>query len=313
MEPRTVTPLISGIYLPLPTFFVDPGLDVNLPAMRRHVRFLIDAGIRSGNGALLAGGGAGEFSTLSTNERLSIAEAVIAEAAGKVGVVVGVQHTNPHEIVTLCREAKKMGALAVQIAPPFYEVPTADDVYEFLAGVAEAVDIPQVLYTTYWTGFRITFDLLERLLAIPQLAAVKIASPSGREFEGFVRRFSGRICMIDNQLEFIKSHMLGGRAVNLHPANWYPSWALKFWELLETRKYFEAQKEMSRVVGPCYDLYGKIGEYTGGEGHLDKMCLELIGFDSSRCRPPVRDVRDRYREHVRRMLLETGVPGVRTA
>jgi len=311
MKRRDVTSQLTGIYVPLPTLFVDPDLEVNLAGMRRHVRFLIDAGIRTGNGALLAGGGAGEFSTLSTDERLRIAETVIAEAAGQVGVVVGVQHTDPREIVTLCREAKRLGAVAVQIAPPFYEVPTSDDVYDFLSGVAAAVDIPQVLYTTYWTGFRLTFDLLERLLEIPQLAAIKLASPNGSEFDEFLRRFAARICFIDNQLEFVKSHMLGARAVNLHPANWHPTWALKFWDLLETRQYFEAQQEMTRVVGACYDLYAEIGKYTGGEGHLDKMCLELIGFDSSRCRPPVRDVRHLFREQARQMLLATGVTDVK--
>jgi len=308
MDRREVVSHLSGIYVPLPTLFVDPALDVNLTGMRRHVRFLIEAGIRTGNGVLLAGGGAGEFSTLTTDERLRIAEAVIAEAAGSIGVVVGVQHTNPREIVTLCREAKRLGAVAVQIAPPFYEVPTADDVYEFLAGVAEAVDIPQVLYSTYWTGFHLTFDLLDRLLEIPQLAAVKLAHPSGREYERFLRTFAARTCIIDNQLEFIKSHMLGAKAINLHPANWHPGWALTFWNLLETRQYLEAQQEMSRVVGACYDLYGTIGKYTGGEGHLDKLCLELIGLDSSRCRPPVRDIRSLYRDQARHMLLETGVP-----
>lgn len=311
MERREVMSQLAGIYVPLPTLFVDPGLEVNLSGMRRHARFLIDAGIRAGHGTLLAGGGAGEFSTLNTDERLRIAEAVITEAKGQVGVVVGVQHTDPREIVTLCREAKRLGAVAVQIAPPFYEVPTADDVYDFLAGIAAAVDIPQVLYTTYWTGFRLSFDLLERLLEIPQLGAVKLASPNGREFEAFLKRFATRVCCIDNQLEFVKSHMLGARAVNLHPANWHPTWALKFWNLLEAQKYLEAQQEMTRVVGACYDLYGEIGKYTGGEGHLDKMCLELIGFDSSRCRPPVRDVRHLFREQARQMLLATGVPGVR--
>jgi 4-hydroxy-tetrahydrodipicolinate synthase len=184
-------------------------------------------------------------------------------------------------------------------------------VYDFLSGVAGAVDIPQVLYTTYWTGFRLTSDLLSRLLEIPQLAAVKLASPDGREFDEFLRRFAARTCFIDNQLEFVKSHMLGARAVNLHPANWHPTWALKFWDLLESRRYLEAQQEMTRVVGPCYDLYGEIGKYTGGEGHLDKLCLELIGLDSSRCRPPVREVRHLFRDQARQMLLATGVARVR--
>src|SRR5690242_14799015 len=106
MDRREVMSELTGIYVPLPTLFVDPELEVNMAGMRRHVRFLIDAGLRTGNGALLAGGGAGEFSTLNIDERLKIAEAVIAEAAGRVGVVVGVQHTDPREIVKLCREAK---------------------------------------------------------------------------------------------------------------------------------------------------------------------------------------------------------------
>ena len=312
MDRREAASRMSGVYVPLPTLFIDPKLEVNLPAMRRHVRFLIDAGLRTGNAALLAGGGAGEFSVLSVEERLQIAEAVIAEAGGKIGVIVGVQDTNPRNIIHLCREAKRMGALAVQISPPFYEVPTANDVFEFLSSVGKAVDIPQVLYTTYWTGFRLTFDLLEKLLTIPQLAAVKLASPSGREYDEFLRRYASETCFIDNQLEYVKTHMLGGKAINLHPANWHPGWALKFWNLLETKKYFEAQQEMSKVVGSCYDMYAQIGKHTGGEGHLDKMCLEWIGFDSSRCRPPVQDVRPQFLGKVREMLVATDVPNLIT-
>ena len=44
------------------------------------------------------------------------------------------------------------------------------------------------------------------------------------------------------------------------------------------------------------------------EGHLDKVCLELIGLDASPCRPPIRDIRPRFREKVRAMLQAAGVP-----
>ena len=83
MDRRDAMSQLAGVYVPLPTLFVDPSLEVNLAGMRRHVRFLVDAGIRSGCGSLLAGGGAGEFSTLNTDERLRIAEAVIAAAKMK--------------------------------------------------------------------------------------------------------------------------------------------------------------------------------------------------------------------------------------
>ena len=51
-------------------------------------------------------------------------------------------------------------------------------------------------------------------------------------------------------------------------------------------------------------------QYTGGDGYLDKLCMELVGLPSSRCRPPTRDVRDEFRERARQMLIESGVPGV---
>ena len=62
------------------------------------------------------------------------------------------------------------------------------------------------------------------------------------------------------------------------------------------------------MVSPYYDLCGEIGKYTGGEGHLDKLCLELVGLDSSRCRPPTRDIRPLFREKARHMLRDCAVP-----
>ena len=51
-------------------------------------------------------------------------------------------------------------------------------------------------------------------------------------------------------------------------------------------------------------------KYTSGDGYLDKLCLECIGFSSSRERPPTRDVRELFREKTRQMLIASGVPNV---
>ena len=62
---------------------------------------------------------------------------------------------------------------------------------------------------------------------------------------------------------------------------------------------------------PFYKLWIEIEKgYTSGDGYLDKLCMELVGLDSSRCRPPTRDVREGFRERCRQMMLATGVPGV---
>jgi hypothetical protein len=54
-------------------------------------------------------------------------------------------------------------------------------------------------------------------------------------------------------------------------------------------------------------LWQEMEQYTSGDGYLDKLCMELVGLGSSRCRPPTRDVRDRFRDQARRMLEDTGV------
>jgi dihydrodipicolinate synthase/N-acetylneuraminate lyase len=301
---------LRGCYIPLPTLFRDGDLELNLPGMRRHVRFLLDGGVREGNGVLLVCGAAGEFTTLTVDERLQIAEAVLDEAGGKVGVILGAQGTNPRELHVLARGAERLGVVALQVSPPFYHVHTDDDVFEFMQALAGAADVGLVFYTTYWQ-YRLSAELIGRVLELPGVVALKLAAASVLDFERGLRLFAGKTVVIDNQLDFVRSHMLGGQGVNVHPSNYWPQWGICLWELLEAKRYLEAQQEMTRAISPYYDLATEIEKFTGGEGHLDKLCLELVGLDSSRCRPPIRDIRPRFRDAARKMLRDCGVPGVR--
>ena len=129
-------------------------------------------------------------------------------------------------------------------------------------------------------------------------------------FERAVVRFADRLSVIDNQLSYVTSHMIGARGIELHPTNYWPQWGVRTWELLESGRYVEAQKELIRVVMPFYVVWEEIAKYTSGDGHLDKLCLELVGLGSSRSRPPTRDIRDQFREPVRQMMVQCGVPGV---
>ena len=66
---------------------------------------------------------------------------------------------------------------------------------------------------------------------------------------------------------------------------------------------------MVKEAMPFYKLWVAIEkEFTSGDGYLDKLCMELIGLPSSRCRPPTRDIRDKYRAKTLAMLQSAGVP-----
>jgi dihydrodipicolinate synthase/N-acetylneuraminate lyase len=131
------------------------------------------------------------------------------------------------------------------------------------------------------------------------------------EFEHVCTHFASRLSIIDNNLFFTMSHMMGVRAFEVHLANYWPEWGQRLVERLDGGDYREVQRMITDEAMPFYHLWMRIeGEYTSGDGYLDKLCMELIGLPSSRCRPPTRDVRDRYREDARAMMRSTGVPGV---
>jgi dihydrodipicolinate synthase/N-acetylneuraminate lyase len=304
---------LEGCYITVPTMFRDPDLSLDLTATRRNVRFLLERGIDETSGTLLAGGAAGDFSTMTFDERLAVAEAIVSEADGRVPVAMGAQTTSTLELKRLAKAAERIGAEFIQVSCPFYFTHTEDDFYEYVVAAAEAADIAIIVYNTFWTSAGVSFAMVERLAEIPNVVGLKWATPrtDAMEFEDVVSHFSQRFCVIDNNLLFAASHMMGARAFEVHLCNYWPEWGLRLLDNLRTNNYAAVQQALVEEAMPFYKLWVEIEKtFTSGDGYLDKLCMELIGLDSSRCRPPTRDIREKYREPCRRMMIQTGVPGV---
>jgi dihydrodipicolinate synthase/N-acetylneuraminate lyase len=312
MDPGEARRRLVGCYVTIPTMFRDPDLAIDTDGIRRHVRFLIDGGLTTGNAVLLAGGAAGDFSTMTFDERITVAEAVVDEAAGRVPIAMGGQTTSTGELVRLVRAAERIGAEYVQVSPPFYFEHTEDDFYEHVVAGASAGRVGLILYNTFWTSLGMSSRMVERVAEIPNVVGLKWATPDigTMAFEQVVTRFADRFSIIDNQMRYVISHMLGARSIEIHVANYWPQWAVGMWELLEKGDYVQAQRELVRVAMPFMALWTEMEAFTSGDGYLDKLCMELVGLPSSRSRPPTRDVRPSFRERAREMLLACGVPGV---
>jgi len=304
---------LEGCYITVPTMFRDPDLEVDLKATRRNVHFLIENGITQRYGTLLAGGAAGDFSTMSFEERVAVAEAVVAESNGRLPVAMGAQTTSTMELRRLAKAAAGAGAEFIQVSCPFYFAHTEEDFFEHVAAAAEAADIGIIIYNTFWTSAAVSFALVDRLVKIPNVVGLKWACPrtDAMEFEDVVSHFAGRLCIIDNHLMFAMSHMLGARAFEVHLANYWPEWGIRLIDDLAAGRYPAVQQALVGEAMPFYKLWVEIEKtFTSGDGYLDKLCMELVGLDSSRCRPPTRDIRDLYRDRTRKMLVKTGVPRV---
>ena len=303
---------LEGLYITIPTLFNDPDMSINEDGVRQHVSFLKSNGINRQNAVLLAGGAAGDFSTMSFEERVRVA-GIVKEAAGDIPVAVGAQTTSTMELQRLAQAAEEIGASFIQVSCPFYFNHTQDDFYEHILAVSRSAKIGLIIYNTFWTSAEVSFGMVERLIEIPQVVGLKWATKRSvaMEFEDVVQTFSSKLTVIDNDLLFPISHMLGAKAFEVHLCNHWPEWGVKLLATLEAGDYKQVELDMIKEALPYYRLWKKIEQtYTVGDGFVDKLCMELIGLPSSRCRPPTRDIREQYREEARQMLIQCGTPRV---
>ena len=303
---------LEGLYITIPTLFNDPDMSINEDGIRQHVSFLKSNGINRQNAVLLAGGAAGDFSTMSFEERVRVA-GIVKESAGEIPVAVGAQTTSTMELQRLAQAAEEIGASFIQVSCPFYFNHTQDDFYEHILAVSRSAKIGLIIYNTFWTSAEVSFGMVERLIEIPQVVGLKWATKRSvaMEFEDVVQTFSSKLTVIDNDLLFPISHMLGAKAFEVHLCNHWPEWGVKLLATLEKGDYKQVELDMIKEALPYYRLWKKIEQtYTVGDGFVDKLCMELIGLPSSRCRPPTRDIREQYREEARQMLIQCGTPRV---
>lgn len=318
MSPDTADQLrrrLEGCYVTVPTPFADePGWPINEAALRAYVRFLIDNGLNERYATLLAGGAAGDFSTMTFEERLRVAEIVVDECAGRAPVAMGCQTTSTLELVRLAEAAQRLRADFIQVSCPFYFTHTQADFEEYVRAAAQAApEVGVVVYNAFWTATNISLAMVERLAEIPNVIGLKWATPrtDAMEFETVTSHFSDRFTIIDNNLFFAFSAMpaLGARAFEVHLCNYWPEWGIKLIDEIAAGNYAGIARMLVEEAMPFYHLWTEIEQhYTSGDGYLDKLCMELVGLPSSRCRPPTRDVRERYRADALKMMQVTGVP-----
>ena len=298
--------------IPTP-FFDNDAFGVNESALRAHVNFLLAGGLNESNATFLAGGAAGDFSTMTLPERLQVVEIVADEAGGKVPIAFGAQSTSTLELIQLAQAAQRMKLDFIQVSCPFYFTHTQADFEEFVRAAANAApDVGIIIYNTFWTASDLSVSVIERLAAIDNIIGLKWAVPrtDAMEFEHVCSHFSDRFTIIDNNLFFPFSAMpaLGARAFEVHLCNFWPAWGVKLMREVRAGNYTEIARMMIQEAMPWYHLWVEIEkEYTGGDGYLDKLCMELVGLPSSRCRPPTRDIRALYRAKTWQMMRTIGV------
>ncbi len=142
------------------------------------VNTLVDRQVEGGTDWLVPCGTTGESPTLTGEESGKMLEVVLARADGRCRVMAGTGSNNTAETVRKTRRARKAGAHAAMLVAPYYNRPTPEGLFRHFAAVAEAVDIPIVLYNVpVRTGVTINNDVIARLRdGFSHIVAVKDAT-----------------------------------------------------------------------------------------------------------------------------------------
>jgi 4-hydroxy-tetrahydrodipicolinate synthase len=146
---------------------------VDEAALRRLVDFQIGEGIDM----LLPCGTTGEGATLDPSETEFVVSTVIGQARGRVPVIVGAGSNSTAKAVEQTRIAKRLGADGVLSVGPYYNKPTQQGFYEHFKAIAEAEDLPVIVYNVPGrTGSNIEAKTMLRLAEVANIVAVKEAS-----------------------------------------------------------------------------------------------------------------------------------------
>jgi len=311
MDIQAVKKTLCGPMIPVITH-LNQDLSVDVAGIKAEVAYLIEHGLVTGQGVLLAVGAGGDFNMLNVDERKMAARAIVETAGGRVPVVVGAQDTNVNVMIELARYAEEIGAYGIQFSTTYYYVPSDDDALRLYQTIHEATSkITIMAYNTHWHDYDFPFEVLDRLCELERMVALKWSRPNnGVPYMKGVARYAGRLAIVDNAGMWVMTHMLGGTGFITHLATVWPEHDLAIWKLLEAGDYVAAQQRIMAVNWPWVEFRAKMGGRTSGESPPVKAALELVGRQGGPSRLPSRSLNPAERAELRELLVRIGAPNV---
>lgn len=176
-------PLITGSIVALVTPMLPDG-SVDYPALRK----LIDWHIDQGTDCIGVVGTTGESPTVSVQEHCEIIRVSVEQAAGRAPIMAGCGSNCTAEAIELARFAKSVGADCQLQVVPYYNKPTQEGQYQHFKAIAEAVELPMVLYNVPGRSVAdMTLETVLRLAALPGIVGIKEATGNIERAQWLIR------------------------------------------------------------------------------------------------------------------------------
>jgi 4-hydroxy-tetrahydrodipicolinate synthase len=287
----------SGLTVALITPFRDGEVDYE--ALRR----LVDWHVEQGTDCLAPTGTTGESPTLDHTEHERVIAAVMERARGQILVMAGTGSNSTKEAIRLTKFAQKAGADAALVVGPYYNKPTQEGYYRHFDALAQACDLPIVLYNIPGrTGSNILPETVARLSEIPTIIAIKEASGS-LDQASQIRALCPRLTLLsgDDSLT-LPVLSIGGHGVVSVVGNLIPRDVNQLLKTFAAGHIAEAAALHLRQFPLCRDLLG-----AATNPIPIKTAMALLGRDRGELRLPLCPPDDVIQARIRQSLEGYGL------
>ena len=277
--------------------FEDGGVDW------KSLEKLVEWHIQQGTHSIVAVGTTGEASTLSMEEHIKVIQEVIRVANKRIPIIAGTGANSTREAIELTQAAKDVGADAALLVTPYYNKPTQEGLYQHYKAIAEAVEIPQILYNVPGrTGVDMQNETVIRLADVKNIVGIKDATGDIPRGKALIDGLNGKIAVYSGDDPTAWELILLGAKGNISvTANVAPKQMSEVCEAALAGEQAKAQ-ELNQQIANLHNIL-----FCESNPIPVKWALHEMGYMGTGIRLPLTSLAEQYREPLRNGLKVAGI------
>lgn len=289
------TQQIKGIIVPILTP-MNEDESINHEELVRQIERLIDAGVHG----IFVFGTNGEGYILSEEEKASVLKTTVDAVHGRVPVYAGTGCISTRDTIRQSLKAQELGADALSIITPSFAAASQDELIRHYETVAQAVDLPIILYNIpARTGNALTPTTVRKLAEVDNIVGAKDSSGNFDNLLQYIEKTRGGskpfAILSGNDSLILWTLLAGGAGGIAGCANVFPHTMVRIYDTFMTGDLAEARRAQDSIR-PFRDCFK-----FGNPNTIVKMAVQELGYPVGRCRAPFNG------------LSEAGLQALRTA
>lgn len=264
---------------------------------------LVEWQVKEGTHGLVPVGTTGESPTLSHEEHKRVVEICVEVAKGRVPVIAGAGSNSTEEAIDLTRHAKEAGAAAALIVTPYYNKPTQEGMYLHFTAIADAVDLPIIIYNIPPRSVvDMKVETMARLAKHKNIIGVKDATADLARPLHQRRQCGADFCQLSGEdATALAFNAAGGVGCISVTANVAPRLCSEMQTAWMEGRMQQAMEIQNRLL-PLHDAL-----FTETSPAPVKFAASLLGKSTQHCRLPLAPIMEPTRAKVRAAMTEVGL------